>query len=92
MEKAPGADEEEKKMSELSLREMEMVNGGTVVAGNDSRFYAVDERGCVIVSGNNKEAVTFGAKMNGLTQELISEADYEKKFGRKLDESWNPYC
>ena len=79
-------------MKELNMNEMEMVNGGTVVAGNDDRFYAVDNLGCVIVSGNNKEAVTFGAKMNGLTQELISEADYEKKFGRKLDESWNPYC
>ena len=76
---------------ELSMNEMEQVTGGTVVAGNDGRFYAVDSLGCVIVSGNNKEAVTFGAKMNGLSQELINESDYEKKFGRKLDERWNPY-
>ena len=75
----------------MNEKDLEQVNGGTVVAGNDGRFYAVDGRGCVIVSGNNKEAVTFGAKMNGLTQELISEKEYEKKFGRKLDESWNPY-
>ena len=77
---------------ELSMNEMERVTGGTVVTGNDGRFYAVDSLGCVIVSGNDKNTVIFGAKMNGLTQELISESDYEKKFGRKLDESWNPYA
>ena len=77
---------------ELNMEEMNMVNGGTVVTGNDGRFYAVDNLGCVIVSGGNREAVIYGARMSGLTQEVISEQDYEKKFGRKLDESWNPYA
>ena len=79
-------------IKELNIDEMNQVTGGTVVAGNDGRYYAVDGLGCVIVSGNNKDTVTFGAKMNGLTQELISESEYEQKFGRKLDESWNPYA
>ncbi len=80
-----------KSVKHLSLEDMDKVNGGLVVEGNNGRYYAVDDKGCVIVSASQKEVAAYGAKMNGLTQGMISESEYEKQFGRKLDETWNPY-
>ena len=77
---------------ELNMNELEQVTGGTVVTGNDGRFYAVDKLGCVLVSSNSLQGAIYGARMSGLSQEVIDEKQYEAKYGRKLDERWNPYA
>ena len=80
-----------KDASRLSDEMLEKVTGGLVVEASDGRYHAVDALGCVIVTANQREVAIYGAKMHGLSQNVITEAEYEQKFGRKLDENWNPY-
>ena len=78
-------------MEKISNEEVEKISGGIVVAGNDGQYYTVDELGCIHVIAQSEGGALYGAHMTKQSKEVISEAEYESRFGRKLDVNFNPY-
>ena len=64
-----------------------MANGGYAVDGENGYFYSVDDNdGFVYTKCNiNIEYAIWASKMNGVSQEVISKAEYERRFGKTLN-------
>ena len=73
--------------TELTKDQMTQVNGGYAVDGENGYFYSVDDNDgfvytkCII----NIEYAIWASKMNGVSQEVISKAEYERRFGKTLN-------
>ena len=72
---------------ELTVDQMNQVNGGYAVDGENGYFYSVDDNdGFVYTKCNiNIEYAIWASKMNGVSQEVISKAEYERRFGKTLN-------
>ena len=73
--------------TELTKDQMNQVNGGYAVDGENGYFYSVDDNdGFVYTKCNiNIEYAIWASKMNGVSQEVISKAEYERRFGKTLN-------
>ena len=71
-------------MSEMNIKEMNMVTGGYALDGGDGMYYSVDDKtGSVLTACNiNIEYAVWASGMNGVSKEVITKAQYEKKFGK----------
>ena len=74
-------------IAELTKDQMTQVNGGYAVDGENGYFYSVDDNdGFVYTKCNiNIEYAIWASKMNGVSQEVISKAEYERRFGKTLN-------
>ena len=70
----------------LTEDQMAKVTGGYAVDGENGMYYSVDDNdGFVYTSCNISLAyAVWACKMNGVSDEIISRAEYEKRFGKKL--------
>ena len=70
----------------LTDDQMAKVNGGFAVDGENGYFYSVDDNdGFVYTKCNiNIEYAVWACKMNGVSDEIISREEYERRFGKPL--------
>ena len=73
--------------TELTMDQMAQVNGGYAVDGENGYFYSVDDNdGFVYTRCNiNIEYAVWACTKNGVSQEIISKAEYERRFGKTLN-------
>ena len=70
----------------LAMNDQEQVNGGYAVDGENGYFYSVDDNdGFVYTKSNISLAyAVWACKMNGVSDEVISKEEYQKRFGKPL--------
>ncbi len=73
--------------TELTNTQATQINGGYAVDGENGYFYSVDDNdGFVYTKANiNIEYAVWACKKNGVSDEIISRAEYERRFGKTLN-------
>ena len=73
-------------LEKLSKEELEKVTGGEIVEINEDYYILVDDRyyGRYAGVAPTLEGAKKMAKRNGLSQEVISPEEYEKRYRQKL--------
>ena len=72
--------------AQLTIDQMENVNGGYAVDGGNGKYYSVDDNdGYIYTECNiNIEYAQWAAGMNGQSKEIITKEEYQKRFGRPI--------
>lgn len=71
---------------EIAADQMAQVNGGYAVDGENGFFYSVDDNdGFVYTKCNvNIEYAVWACRKNGVSDEIISKEEYQRRFGKQL--------
>lgn len=70
---------------ELSMEELENIDGGLVVRSGSTYYLVDDTTGDKICSIPNLTNVDLIASHRGASPQIISKGEYQMRFGRRLD-------
>lgn len=71
----------EMKAQELNMEDLDKVNGGVIVDNGGEKMFLVRQDGTIIGPAPRDKANSF-ARTFSTSTEIISQSDYEKRFGR----------
>lgn len=71
----------EQNVKELNMNDLEQVAGGVIVDNGGEQLFLVRQDGTIIGPAPRNKAKSFATSFSTST-EVISKADYEKRFGR----------